>query len=122
MVEKFDSASQKVTPRDAQKGGQGALSKEHPEIGLKQDAPPAGDVPPQKPPPTEGLSVDQIELLCEIEERDATKLTQDKSRDIERLLSKGYIESADESLGPRLRLTEKAIDLLRQRGVGPNEA
>ena len=122
MAEKPESASQKVTPRDAQKGGQGALGKDHPEIALKQDGPQADDISLADRQPSGGLTADQIALLCEIEEQDASELTRDKKPDIERLLSEGYIEPADASLGPHFRLTAKGGNLLARRGVGVNEA
>lgn len=122
-----EKSSQNVTPRDAQKGGQGALSKEHPEIALREDAPRTDDTSVQNNLVSEDLTAEQISLMCEIERRDASKLTQDKNRDIEQLLSKGYIESLDgpepgSALGPRFQLTEKGIDFLGKRGVGLNEA
>lgn len=122
MAEKLESASQKVTPRDAQKGGQGALGKDHPEIALKQDGPQADNIPLRNQQPSGGLTADQIALLCEIEEQDASEVTRDKKTDIERLLSEGYIEPADASPGPRFRLTAKGGNLLAKRGVGVNEA
>lgn len=127
MAEKPDSASQNVTPRDAQKGGQGALGKEHPEIALKQDAPQTAEPPLQTMPGSEELTADQIALLCDIEAPRASKLTEDKRREIEPLLARGYLEPRGEaasmgSLGSHFRLTEKATDFLRKRGVGLNEA
>jgi hypothetical protein len=120
-------SSQKVTPRDAQKGGQGALSKEHPEIALREDAPRADDTSVQNNLVSADLTAEQISLMCEIERRDASKLTQNKNRDIEQLLSKGYIESLNgpepgSPLGPHFQLTEKGVDFLGKRGVGLNEA
>jgi hypothetical protein len=127
MAGKLDSASQKITPRDAQKGGQGALSKERPDIALREDAPRTDDAPIQNSLVSEELTATQIALMCEIERRDASKLTRDKSRDLVELLSKGYIESLDgpepgSALGPHFALTAKGIDFLGKRGVGLNEA
>lgn len=119
MAEKLDSAAQKVTPRDAQKGGQGALSKDHPEIQLKQDAPPTGDVPAQGEQ-SSSLSRSQIELLAEIGERDLPNLAGDKRHCLERLLSEGYVERLDSP--SRFRLTVKGTDFLSERGAGLNEA
>ncbi|MGH6677754.1 MAG: hypothetical protein ACREDL_02160, partial [Bradyrhizobium sp.] len=86
MAEKLDGTSQKVTPRDAQKGGQGALSKDHPGIQLKQDAPPTGDVPAQGEQASV-LSKAQIELLADIGERDLPNLAKDKRQCLEQLLA-----------------------------------
>jgi CTP-dependent riboflavin kinase len=94
---------------------------------LEQDETHADDIPVRSPrmsspQMSEGLTADQIALLCEVEEWEVDKLTQDKRRDVDRLLSKGYIERTDASLGPHLKLTKKGTDFLSERGVGPNEA
>ena len=65
------------------------------------------------------LTDSQIELLCEIEEHDHTTLTDDKRRDLERLLAGGY---AQETKGdPAFKLTSKGSAFLAERGVGLNE-
>ena len=122
MVEKLDPASQKVTPQDAQKGGQGALSKDHPEILLKEDGQQTGSAPIQTHEVSDGLTSDQIQLLCEIEQRDLSKLTGDKKRDLEHLCSEGYVAPRDDLPGSRFSLTAKGSNFLGQRGVGLNEA
>jgi hypothetical protein len=128
MAQNFGSGSQRVTPRDAQKGGQGSMSKERPDIALKQDEPPGPDAPAEHEPDSDGLTASQIGLLCEIEERDSLRLTQDKRRDLERLLSLGYIEPLDGteslagSLGHGFKLTADGHDFLAMRGAGLNEA
>lgn len=119
MAEKLDSASQKVTPRDAQKGGQGALSKDHPEIQLKQDAPLIGDIPAQREQASV-LSQAQIELLADIGERDLPNLARGKRQCLEQLLAGGYIARLDSS--SRFRLTAKGTDFLSEHGAGLNEA
>ena len=58
------------------------------------------------------LTDSQIELLCEIEEHDHTTLTGDKRRDLERLLSDGYVQPTKAA---------KGIAFLAERGVGLNE-
>lgn len=121
MTEKSDVASQKVTPRDAQKGGQGAVGKEHPEILLKQDTPQTGSTPPLNEMPGD-LTPAQIGLLCEVDERDLSKLTGDKKRDLERLVSEGYVAPVASLPGSRFQLTAKGGDFLGKRGVGLNEA
>jgi hypothetical protein len=63
----------------------------------------------------------QIELLCEIEEHDPTTLTGDKGRDLERLLSGGYVKPMMSSPGPAFRLTSKGNAFLAERGAGLNE-
>ena len=69
----------------------------------------------------EELTDSQIELLCEIEEHDPTTLTGEKRRDLERLLSGGYIEPMKSSPGPAFRLTGKGNAFLAERGAGLNE-
>lgn len=122
MVEKSESGSQKVTPRDAQKGGQGALSKEHPEIALNEDGPQTGSVPPQSTEISNGLTKAQVELLCDIGERDLSKATGDEKRDLENLLSDGYVEPRKGISGSRFELTTKGTNFLGRRGAGLNEA
>ena len=41
----------------------------------------------------------QIELLCEIEEHNSTTLTGDKGRDLEWLLSSGYVKPMNSTPG-----------------------
>lgn len=119
MAEKLDSAAQKVTPRDAQKGGQGALSKDHPEIQLKEDAPLSGDTPAQGEQASV-LSNAQIELLAEIGERDLSDLRDDKRQCLEQLLAGGYIARLESP--SRFKLTVKGTNFLSERGAGLNEA
>lgn len=119
MAEKLDSATQKITPRDAQKGGQGALSKDHPEIQLKEDAPLIGDVPAQGEQ-TSALSKSQIELLVEIGERDLSEVADDERQCLEQLLAGGYIARLESP--SRFKLTVKGTNFLSERGAGLNEA
>jgi hypothetical protein len=122
MTEKFDAGAQNVSPRDAQKGGQGALSAHHPETALKQDAPQADEPPIRNHETTQGLTSDQIALLCEIEERDSSKVTEDQKRDLARLCAEGYVSSGDDRPNSRFKLTRKGLDFLGKRGAGINEA
>ncbi len=85
MTEKFDAAAKDVSPRDAQKGGQGPVSASHPQTPLRQEAKRARDSAPQFREVTQGLTSDQIALLCEIEARDSSKFSDDKKRALERL-------------------------------------
>jgi CTP-dependent riboflavin kinase len=64
----------------------------------------------------------QIALLCEIEEHDLSKATGDTRRDLERLLSEGYVEPTKDRPGTALELTTKGIAFLGERGAGLNEA
>ena len=71
---------------------------------------------------SEDLTVDQIALLCEIGESDLPKLTEDKKRDLEGLISRGYAEPTESHSGSAFRLTAKALAFLGERGAGLNEA
>ena len=71
---------------------------------------------------SEELTDDQIALLCEIGESDLPKLTEEKKRDLERLISGGYAEPAESHSGSAFRLTAKALTFLGERGAGLNEA
>jgi hypothetical protein len=122
MSEKLDAAAKDVSPRDAQKGGQGAVSASHPETPLRQDAKRASDSAPQSREVTQGLTSDQIALLCEIEARDSSKFSDDKKRALDRLRSDGYIAPTDSLPNSRFKLTAKGIDFLGKRGAGINEA
>jgi hypothetical protein len=121
MPEKIDSASRNVSPRDAQKGGQGALSEEHPETPLKQDARQTGSIPPRSEI-TNGLTHAQIALLCGIGQSDPSQATDDQKHDLERLVSEGYVSPIESVAGARFELTGKAIEFLGKRGAGLNEA
>jgi hypothetical protein len=69
------------------------------------------------------LTNDQIAALCNIGEFDPSMLTEEKRRDVELLLSKGYVKltEKDDPASP-LELTAKGIEFLGQRGAGLNEA
>jgi hypothetical protein len=121
MTEKFDTAAQTVSPRDAQKGGQGAIGQEHPEISLKQDAPNDGVVR-QPNEVSNGLTSVQIQLLCEVGQDNLSELTDDRKQNLERLLSEGYVTPSESLPGTGFQLTAKGIDFLGKRGAGLNEA
>jgi len=71
---------------------------------------------------SEDLTDDQIALLCSIGEFDLSRLTEDKKRDLERLISGGYVEPTESHPGSAFRLTAKALAFLGERGAGLNEA
>ncbi len=71
---------------------------------------------------SEDLTDDQIALLCAIGEFDLSKLTADKKRDLERLISGGYVEPTERHPGSAFKLTAKALAFLGERGAGLNEA
>jgi hypothetical protein len=67
------------------------------------------------------LTDSHIELLCEIEEHDPDTLTGDKRRDLDRLLSGGYVQPTKGDPNPAFKLTAKGSTFLAERGVGLNE-
>jgi hypothetical protein len=119
MTEKFDDAAKNVSPRDAQKGGQGALSADHPETNLQQDAKQNDAPTEQSHDIKQGLTSDEIALLCDIEARDSSKLG-DREPALDRLRSAGYIIPKDDR--PGYKLTVQGLNLLGRRGAGINEA
>jgi hypothetical protein len=72
----------------------------------------------------DGMSVDltddQISLLCSIGEFDPEKQAEEKRRDLEKLISGGFIERAGNRRA--YKLTAKGAEFLGQRGAGLNEA
>jgi hypothetical protein len=71
---------------------------------------------------SDDLTDDQIALLCDIGEFDPSKQTEDKKRDLERLISDGYVEPTDRHPGSAFKLTAKGVEFLGKRGAGLNEA
>jgi hypothetical protein len=70
----------------------------------------------------EDLTDSQIALLCAIEEYDHSESTVDKKRDLERLISGGYLRPTADHPGSAFELTAKAAAFLGERGAGLNEA
>jgi len=70
----------------------------------------------------EDLTNDQIALLCKIEEADPAGVTENTRRDLEKLISAGYVEPKGSRQGSGFKLTAKGIEFLGERGVGLNEA
>ena len=68
------------------------------------------------------LTDTQIALLCAIEEYDHSESTSDKKRDLERLISGGYLRPTADHPGSAFELTAKAVAFLGERGAGLNEA
>ena len=69
----------------------------------------------------EKLSGDQIALLCDIAERDPSRIAPKHRRDLERLVSEGYVQPDADGAGPGLKLTAKGVEFLGERGAGLNE-
>ena len=69
------------------------------------------------------LTNSQIALLCDIGEFDLSNFTGDeKRRDLERLISSGYVEPTENHPRSAFMLTAKGIEFLGKRGAGLNEA
>lgn len=71
---------------------------------------------------SEDLTNSQIALLCSIGEYDHSESASDKKRDLERLVSGGYVRPTADHPGSAFELTAKAIAFLGERGAGLNEA
>ena len=72
--------------------------------------------------PDDDLTDDEIALLCAIGEADPSKLTGNQTRDLERLIARGYVEPTDDHPGSAFKPTAKGMDFLGERGAGLNEA
>lgn len=68
------------------------------------------------------LTDSQIALLCAIEEYDHAEASSDDKSDLERLISKGYVQATSDHPGSAFELTAKAVAFLGERGAGLNEA
>ena len=68
------------------------------------------------------LTNSQIALLCAIEEHDHASATSDQKRDLEALMSGGYVRPAGAHPGSAYQLTGKGVEFLGERGAGLNEA
>jgi CTP-dependent riboflavin kinase len=64
----------------------------------------------------------QIALLCAIEEHDHGSSTNEQKRDLERLISEGYVQPTEDHPGSAFELTAKGAAVLGERGAGLNEA
>jgi hypothetical protein len=71
---------------------------------------------------SDDLTNSQIALLCAIEEHDPARSSSDEKRDLDRLVSRGYVQPTDNHPGSAFELTAKAIAFLGERGAGLNEA
>jgi hypothetical protein len=71
---------------------------------------------------SDNLTNDQIALLCEIGEHELLKVMDNKQRDLQRLLSGGYVEPKAGHSDSALQLTAKAVAFLGERGATLNEA
>jgi hypothetical protein len=71
---------------------------------------------------SDNLTNSEIALLCDVGEFDLSKLTSDQKRDLERLISGGYVGPTESHPRSAFMLTAKGIEFLGKRGAGLNEA
>lgn len=71
---------------------------------------------------SDDLTNSQVALLCAIEEHDHSNSSSDQRRDLEALMSGGYVQATSDHPGSAFELTAKGIAFLAERGVGLNEA
>jgi hypothetical protein len=71
---------------------------------------------------SDDLTSSQIALLCDIGENDLLKAGADHKRDLERLISIGYVEPTANRPDSPFKLTAKGAEFLGERGAGLNEA
>ena len=71
---------------------------------------------------SDDLTATQIALLCDIGEFHLPDLTDDQKRDLERLISWGYVKQTENRANSALMLTTKGAEFLGKRGAGLNEA
>lgn len=64
----------------------------------------------------------QIALLCDIGDHHLSTLTGEKRRDMDWLISEGYVEPTGDNPSAALKLTAKGNQFLGERGAGLNEA
>ncbi|HEY1862572.1 MAG TPA: hypothetical protein VGG77_02575 [Roseiarcus sp.] len=70
----------------------------------------------------DNLTNSQIALLCAIEEHDHSNSSSDQKRDLEALMSGGYVQPSAGHPGSAYQLTAKGAAFLGERGAGLNEA
>jgi hypothetical protein len=68
------------------------------------------------------LTDSQIALLCDIGEYDLSKATDAQRRDLEDLITGGYVERTEDQIGSEFKPTFKGMAFLGERGAGLNEA
>jgi hypothetical protein len=83
---------------------------------------PGSSVEPETMELPDDLTNSQIALLCDIGEFDLPKLTSDQKRDLEQLISGGYVGPTESHPRSAFMLTAKGIEFLGKRGAGLNEA
>jgi hypothetical protein len=67
---------------------------------------------------SDDLTNSQIALLCAIEEHDHSNSSSDQKRDLETLMSAGYVRATRDHPGSAFQLTAKAIAFLANVALG----
>jgi hypothetical protein len=77
-------------------------------------------VGPEEPEEIEGCPItdQEISILCDILERSDANFSADKRRLLDQLILKGFVEPANQEGPAKYKLTERARQLLAERGVG----
>ena len=60
----------------------------------------------------------EIAILCDVLEGWGAKLNADKRKVLDQLVEKGFVVTIDRDLPAKYKLTDKAQQLLAERGVG----
>jgi hypothetical protein len=60
----------------------------------------------------------EIAILCDVLEGWGAKMNADKREVLDQLITKGFVVPADQGSVARYKLTDKAQQLLAERGVG----
>ena len=60
----------------------------------------------------------EIAILCDVLEGWGAKMNADKRKVFDQLITKGFVVPADQESVARYKLTDKAQQLLAERGVG----
>jgi len=71
---------------------------------------------------SDDLTNSQIALLCAIEEHDHANASGDQKRDLDALMSGGYVQATSDHPGSAFELTAKGVAFLGECGAGLNEA
>jgi hypothetical protein len=117
MVKKTD---RKLTPQEAQRDGQSAISQDAPLRELHQEGAAAERDPVVQRLSTPELTDEEVAVLCDIEKDGMTGPA--KQRVVENLAGRGLIDAVFQGTLKRLKLTSHAHQLLSERGVGLNES
>ena len=109
-----------ISPREAQECGQGGVDPTRPDLEVGHAESQAVDAKAASMP-QDGLSNEEISILCDIGELKTPDGAPEAA--IDRLKAKGYIEPVSHrGRGITFQLTHKAQQFFLERGAGLNEA